>query len=159
MGSFANEHDHPGFESSVPFVPGEIRAAVVYCSDGRFGEQVDDFLRNGLGLSCYGRLVVPGGAACLVGHFAAHLEEEGVAGQLKFLVHGHGMQRVVLIAHEDCSYYLRRLKLPSFDLEEDQRNDLVRAAERVRTFAPDLQVDAFFAQIRDRTIRFEPVRV
>ena len=35
-------------------------AAAVYCSDGRFGEHVDDFLHNALKLPRYDRLAVPG---------------------------------------------------------------------------------------------------
>ena len=45
------------------FDENRIRAAALYCSDGRFGEQIDDFLHNGLKLPRCDRLVVPGGAA------------------------------------------------------------------------------------------------
>jgi hypothetical protein len=33
-----------GFISAQPFEEARIRAASIYCSDGRFGEQMDDFL-------------------------------------------------------------------------------------------------------------------
>lgn len=48
------------FESSVGFDSNRIRAAAVYCSDGRFGEQFDDLLHNKLPLPRYDRLAVPG---------------------------------------------------------------------------------------------------
>ena len=57
------------YKSSAPFDESRIRAAAVYCSDGRFGEQFDDFLHNGLKLPRCDRLAVPGGAASLAGHF------------------------------------------------------------------------------------------
>jgi hypothetical protein len=52
-----------GFISTVPFTEARIRAASIYCSDGRFGEQIDEFLHQGLGLPRYDRLAVPGGPA------------------------------------------------------------------------------------------------
>ena len=77
------------YESSVRFDEGRIRAAAVYCSDGRFGEQIDDFLHNGLLLPRCDRLVVPGGAACLAGHHLAFREEDALIEQLRFLKQVH----------------------------------------------------------------------
>ena len=39
-----------------------LGAAAVYCSDGRYGEHMDDFLHNCLGLPRYDRVAIPGGA-------------------------------------------------------------------------------------------------
>ncbi len=36
------------YESTVPYEGTRIHAAAIYCSDGRVGEQFDDFLQNGL---------------------------------------------------------------------------------------------------------------
>ena len=55
----------PVFVSQTPFDHQRIGAAAVYCSDGRYGEQMDEFLHQGLGLPRYDRVAVPGGAACL----------------------------------------------------------------------------------------------
>src|SRR6185369_10887311 len=93
--------DEPGYLSPYPFDANRIRAAAVYCSDGRYGEHFDDLLQNALQLPRYDRLAVPGGAACLAGHFHAYREEEGVAEQLRFLVQIHDVRRIVLIAHQD----------------------------------------------------------
>ena len=60
------------FKSSEPFDGGRIRAAAVYCSDGRFGDQFDDLMKISLQLPRYDRLAVPGGAACLARHFALY---------------------------------------------------------------------------------------
>ena len=57
--------------SPVRFQESRIRAAAIYCSDGRFGEAFDDFLHNILKLPRYDRLAVPGGAACLAGDILA----------------------------------------------------------------------------------------
>src|SRR5688500_8186023 len=70
------------YTSSIPFSANRVRAAAMYCSDGRFGEQVDQLLHDGLDLPCYDRLAVPGGAACLASHFYAYREEEAVLAPL-----------------------------------------------------------------------------
>lgn len=148
--------DRTIYESPVRFDENRIRAAAVYCSDGRFGDQIDDFLHNGLGLPRYDRLALPGGAACLAGHFLAFRDEEQFLEELRFLVRVHGLQRIVLIAHQDCAFYTHRLDVPPAQLESQQRDDLQKAAERIGSVARSLPVDAFFARKHPGgTIRFE----
>ncbi len=147
------------YQSSVRFDENRIRAAAIYCSDGRFGEQIDDFLHNGLKLPRCDRLVVPGGAACLAGHFLAFREEDGLVEQLRFLIQVHDLQRVVLVAHQDCAFYSERLHVPSTGLESRQREDLQAAAGRLRSFSRSLAVDEFFARKHaDGTVRFESLK-
>ncbi len=134
------------FESSLSFNGNRIRAAAVYCSDGRYGAQCDELMHSALGLPRYDRLAVPGGAACLASHFATFREEEGVLEQLRFLVREHGLERVVLVAHEDCAFYTRRLNISPLQLESQQRDDLKKAIRRVQSLDRDLQVMAFFAR-------------
>jgi hypothetical protein len=144
------------YDAALPFDANRIGAAAVYCSDGRFGEHFDDFLHNALALPRYDRVAVPGGAACLAGHLTAHRDEEAMLDQLRFLIKVHGIERVVLIAHQDCAFYTERLRVASPQLEPRQRDDMQAAAERVRTFAPNLRVEAFFARkCPDGRIRFE----
>jgi hypothetical protein len=144
------------YESSVRFDENRIRAAAVYCSDGRFGEHCDDFLHNALELPRYDRLALPGGAACLAGHFLAYREEEGLVEQLRFLIKAHGLERLVLIAHQDCAFYTERLRVSPRQLETQQREDMQTAIQRVRSFDRSLRVDVFFARKQaDGTIRFE----
>ena len=143
------------FESTCPFGAERIEAAAVYCSDGRFGEQVDELLQTALALPRYDRLAVPGGSACMAGHFPTHLEEKGVAEQLRFLVEAHHLQRVVLIAHEDCAYYTHKLRISPLQLESQQKIDMGKAIRRVQRFGRHLQVDAFFARKHHGKIRFE----
>lgn len=148
----------PFYESSERFDANRILAAAVYCSDGRFGEHFDDLLHNALSLPRYDRLAVPGGAACLAGHFATFREEGGVYEQLRFLVNVHGLEHVVLIAHENCAFYSERLHVSPLQLETQQRDDVKKAVRRVRTLSQTLSVSAFFARIHwNGTIRFDSV--
>src|SRR3954462_2850530 len=100
------------FRSSIPYNPERIGAAAIYCSDGRYNEQFDEFLHRHLGLPRYDRVVVPGAPGCLAGHISAWRAEEAVAEQLRFLIESHERERVVLIAHKGCGYYLKRLHAP-----------------------------------------------
>jgi hypothetical protein len=146
------------YRSAVRFDENRIRAAAIYCSDGRYGEQIDDFLHVGLKLPRCDRLVVPGGPACLAGHFLAFREEDGLIEQFRFLIHVHDIQRVVLIAHQDCAFYGERLHVPSSQRETRQHEDLCVAAERLRAFSRHVAVDRFFARkLDDGTVCFEPV--
>jgi hypothetical protein len=145
------------YESAVPFESARIRAAAVYCSDGRFGEQCDDFLHNALGLPRYDRVAVPGGPACLAGHFAAYREQDAVTAQLEFLIRAHGLQRVVLIAHQDCAFYTAFLDVSPVGLADRQREDLLQAAARVRELGRDLTVETYLAVLDDGVVAFEPV--
>lgn len=147
------------FESSVPFDNRRVQAAALYCSDGRWGEQVDDLLHNRLRLPRYDRLAVPGGAACLAGHFATYREEEGVAAQLRFLVEVHRLEQLVLIAHEDCAFYTDRLHISPLQLESRQREDMQKAIRRVRGFGGYLQVRGFLGRRDGDRIRFEPIEL
>lgn len=148
------------FESSAPFNTDRIRAAAVYCSDGRFGEQFDELLHLALRLPRYDRVAVPGGAACLASHFLTYREEEGVVEQLRFLVNVHGLERVVLIAHEGCAFYSERLNISPLQLETQQRDDMKKAVRRVSAIASNLRVDAFFARKKyGGKIAFESVNL
>lgn len=149
------------YDSRLPYDSARIRAAAVYCSDGRVGEHFDDFLQNGLALPRYDRVALPGGPACLAAHPEATLEEKGVVDELKFLVEVHGLKRVVLVAHANCAFYTTRLGLSEPRLELVQKADLVRAAAYVHRVTGLSNIEAYFAKLVDdgRSIRFEPVQV
>ncbi len=145
------------YSSRIPYVPERIHAAAIYCSDGRVGEHFDDFLTNGLRLPRYDRLALPGGPACLAGHTEAHIQEQGVIDELRFLVEAHGLERVVLIAHAGCAFYGTRLHLPRPYLEPQQRIDLVKSAGFVRRVTGVPHIEGYFARPTGDRVTFEPV--
>ena len=145
------------FVSATPYDSKRIHAAAVYCSDGRVGEQFDDFLQNGLGLPRYDRVAPPGGPACLAGHPQANLEEKGVVDELHFLVEVHRLKRVVLIAHQSCAFYTTRLELKEPRLELLQKADLVRAAAAVHRVTGLEAIEAYFARLVDGKVMFDRV--
>jgi len=149
--------EKPPFESATAYDPARIHAAAIYCSDGRVGEQIDEFLHLGLGLPRYDRVAVPGGPACLAGSLVTFQEARGVEDALRFLLQVHDLEKVVLIAHEGCAYYRERLRVPDASLITEQRHDLEKAAAVVRRFQADLVVDSFLARLSGTRVRFEPL--
>lgn len=145
------------FVSSVPYESERIFAAAVYCSDGRIGDQVDDFLHHGLGLPRYDRVACPGGPVALSGRFSASWDTRGVEEQLRFLGQVHDVRTVVLIAHASCAYYSHRLSIPAEHLEREQVTDLERATMTVNRLLWKVAVQRFFARKNGTEISFEQV--
>jgi hypothetical protein len=143
------------FVSSIPFEEARIRAASIYCSDGRYGEQMDDFLHRGLHLPRYDRLAVPGGPACLSGSLAVFWEGRSVEQQLEFLCRVHEIERVVLIAHEGCAFYREAMKVPADQILARQLADLAAAKVRIRRIRAALAVDGFLARRVQSTVQLE----
>lgn len=142
-------------ESDLPFVATRIGAGAVYCSDGRYGDQIDDLLHHGLGLPAYDRLALPGGAACLAGYANCFFEEQALLRHVEFLMEVHQLNRLVLIAHENCAFYHHRLHVASQRLKLQQLNDLSKAAECIARRWRGLKIDAFFAATVKERVRFE----
>lgn len=145
------------FVSTVPYSAERIYAAAVYCSDGRVGDQIDEFLHHGLGFPHYDRVACPGGPVVLADRFQAFWDGRGVEEQIRFLTQVHDVRTVVLIAHEGCAYYARRLGIPADRLELEQKEDLLRATKTVQRLAPFAAVQRYVAFRSDTQIGFERV--
>ena len=154
-----DEHHSQSFESSVLYEDARINAAAVYCSDGRLGEQFDDFLHNSLKLPRYDRIAVPGGPACLAEHFATYRQGDAVASQLEFLINAHQIKRVILIAHEACAFYTQWLQISPLAMKEQQIEDIAKASSRVKQFASDLSVETYFARMQNKRVIFDRVAI
>jgi hypothetical protein len=147
------------YHSPILFNEDRIRAAAVYCSDGRYGEQFDDFLHNALKLPRYDRLAIAGGPGCFAGHFMAYREAEGAAEHLRFLARVHKLEKVVLIQHEGCAFYREVLNARPGEALKMQTEDLAKAAFRIRQLAWDLNVEAYVCRRKDELLWFEPVEL
>jgi hypothetical protein len=145
------------YQSPTPYETGRIHALALYCSDGRIGEQIDDFLHEGLGLPRYDRLACPGGPVALAGRLLTMWETRGVEDQLRFLVRVHAAKQAVLVAHEGCAYYGERLGIPPERAKQEQRADLDSAGAAVQRIDPAIEVAAFFAHVEGTEVWFERV--
>jgi hypothetical protein len=144
------------YTATVPFDARRVGAAAVYCSDGRYGEQMDQFLHEGLGLPRYDRVAIPGGAGCLAGHTAAMFDRTALERQLRFLIEAHALTRVVLIAHHDCGFYRHRVRIPGGrSISEQQAIDLKKSCDQIRLWCPQVEVEAYYANPAGGRVTFE----
>lgn len=144
------------FRSSIPWEHERIGAAAIYCADGRYNDQADEFLHTQLHLPRYDRVAIPGGAACLAPHALAMRERGALEKQLRFLIEAHALSRVILIAHEDCGFYKHVLRLRT-PLEPQQHADLRLVAAAIRSWSSGVQVETYFARKVEGFVQFEPV--
>jgi hypothetical protein len=145
------------FVSHVPYERERIHAAALYCSDGRVGDHIDDFLHNGLGLPHYDRVACPGGPVALADRFQAFWDARGIEEQIRFLTQVHDVKTIVLIAHEACAYYARRLSIPPDRIEVEQKLDLHKATKTVERIAPFVTVKRYMARRHGEAVGFEVV--
>jgi hypothetical protein len=83
---------------------------------------------------------------------------EAVRSAATFLVRGHAIKHVVLVAHEGCGYYrARSLGHDARRVVERQISDLQSAARWFRLSLPGVDVALFYARAAGRTISFHPV--
>jgi hypothetical protein len=133
------------FVAKTPWSDQRPRALVVYCSDGRWHAQVEEFIcaQDCQRADLY---AVPGGPAAF-NLWGASFDENRVAEQtLRFLREHHQLETVWLIAHQDCAYY--RMRYGTFDpasTTSRQFEDLERAREAIVRFGRPLQVHKVFA--------------
>lgn len=143
------------YSSTVPFEEQRVHAVAIYCSDGRYGDPVDEFLHHHLGLPNYDRMTIPGGPAWLGFRGAASLSQYGlVRDQIDFLVQVHRLRRAVLIAHYGCAYYARHYVGDADALLPTQLQDLRDAANTLKTWYPSLKVEAYVARAAQGRVHF-----
>jgi hypothetical protein len=143
--------------SQIPFNHERVGAAAIYCSDGRYGDQMDDFLHNACSWPRYDRLALPGGAAVWSGHFSVLWDESVLRKYLEFLVRTHALSQLALIAHQSCGFYREWLHVPPAEIEQRQHADLRAARARIAQALPGLEVHTFFAQLHGTTVQFHTV--
>jgi hypothetical protein len=143
--------------SSRPFDAQRVGAVAIYCSDGRYNEQFDEFLHTQLGLPRYDRLTLPGGPGALAGHFMAYRDEEALVDQLGFLIEAHKLERVVLIAHAGCGFYLKKLGIAERAMRARQEEDLGKAAARIAGISSRVRAESYFASPGESGVVIERV--
>lgn len=94
------------------------RVLVVACSDGRLQAQVDEFLAEGLGVTEYDRLYLPGGPGALATSGLDFSRADRAIAELSFLLDAHRIEEVLLLFHGPgeggpkeavCADYARKL--------------------------------------------------
>ena|SRR3989442_132213 len=134
----------------------ESGVMVVHCSDPRYQPHFQDFLRSGLHLERYGLIAVPGGPQLLT--LSEYLPKFSWAGWrwIKFMTGLMQPERIILIAHDDCRWYLdQRFWGQPAGLRERQIKDLQRVRGEIRERFPNSRVELFYARLEDGRAGFE----
>jgi len=112
---------------------------VVACSDGRFQQEVDEFLHEHLRISQYDRCYIPGGAGALVPGGVEFTRASQIRKECCFLIEAHGIERVVLLFHGPahggpeeavCGDYKRRFPTKSAEAVRERQNEDAEAILR-----------------------------
>jgi len=130
---------------------------VVYCSAFDFRRYFDEFLDKGLALKAYDLIAVPGGAQIMTSmHFFPKIANFMLR-WVEFLVKAHDLHRIVILGHEDCSWYKDfRFGPIHLDLRERQLNDMTEVAAMLRK-SLNVQVDLFYARPKAEKMEFVTV--
>jgi hypothetical protein len=145
------------FVSRVPYEHTHPRVLAVYCSDGRFTDAVEDLAQH-LGHERIDTLTIPGGPGMLNRWVADYMASEFVTHSARFLIAGHHITEVLLLAHAGCGYYQSRHGGlgPEF-IAHQQLEDLRFAARELKQAHPGLTVHLYFVRPHGTRIHFEPV--
>ncbi len=132
---------------------------VLHCSDGRFTNAVQGLLTAN-GCPNYDIMALAGGPALLDMTNASMVEVEAMRGSTSFLVKGHGIKKVYLVAHEGCGFYKRRYGGQSNAwLRDRQVRDLQVAAAWFKKTHPKVEALLYMAipSTTGGTVQFFPV--
>jgi hypothetical protein len=145
------------FVATAVYEPSHPSALALYCSDGRFTESVEELLRS-LGHARLDTLTMPGGPGLFNVWMSGMSDSTAIATGAKFLIEGHKIARVILVAHEGCGYYRKHLggRSPA-DIREKQEDDLRLAARALQGIRSGLRVDRYYARVADHRVAFDVV--
>ncbi|NCO40579.1 MAG: hypothetical protein GW911_18510 [Armatimonadetes bacterium] len=136
-----------------------VDTLAVFCSDGRFKQMVDQFLRDGLKIPNCDVFAVPGGAGWLTVGMFNHKECDVANRWLDALIQKHNLKRAVLLAHEDCAFYKEKCKGSSpLEIQKQQLTELHEAGDRLQRMAGSVQVELYYADIVDDHVTFKRVK-
>ena len=151
------EQADPSHVFSDDYDPDHPKALALYCSDGRFTRGVERLVRH-LGFERLDTLTMPGGPALLDTKSASLVEANAVRASVSFLVRGHELEEILLVAHEGCGYYRRRYALQTAEqIKAQQLVDLAAAAAWATRAHAGLRVDTYYASAREGRVVFDRV--
>jgi len=149
----------PLTEPTENWVGPQVDTLAVFCSDGRFKQMTDHFLKDGVKAPNCDLFAVPGGPGWLTVDMFNYNECDVATRWIRELIEKHGLKRVLLIAHEDCAFYKDKYKdLSPADIQKRQLAELHLAQERVEQLGHKVQVELYYADIVDDHVTFKRVK-
>lgn len=129
----------------------------IHCADPRYQTAFHDFLSRDLKLERYALVAVPGGPQFLT--VSEQLPKFGWAGWrwMKFLGKLNPVDRVILIAHDDCRWYHNMGFLRGADPKTKQIADLHQIRAALREHFESATVECWFARLENDRAVFDSV--
>lgn len=126
----------------------ESGVLVVHCSDPRYQEPFHDFVHDQLRIDRYALLAIPGGPQFLT--LAEYLPKFSWVGWrwVKFLGDLGNSARVILLAHDDCRWYMDgRFGSAPPSLREKQIKDLRAVCAEMRERFGNIGIELYYARM------------
>jgi hypothetical protein len=142
------------FIATTPWSSTRPETLVVCCSDGRWHQQVEEFIREQVSQRA-DMYAVPGGPAGFSLWSSSFDESKVTEKAFRFLADHHALEAVWLMAHQDCAYY--RTKYGPLDegyIFRRQREDLDRATEMILRWYPNLLVRKVYVSLQHGRVSF-----
>ncbi len=139
----------PVYVADLPWDAERPQTVVVTCVDGRWYRHFQEFAREHLKAGpCTDFMAVPGGIEPMTLADDVPKDFNFFRRRLEALVDAHGTRRIVLIAHQDCAWYLTRMgAAPGDAVRAKQIADMRRAASWLRARFDGVVVQPYFARL------------
>jgi hypothetical protein len=145
--------------ANLAYEPTHPDALAVYCSDGRFTEAIEALVKHN-GHPRLDTLTIPGGPGLLELTSSSYATLETLRNAASFLIVGHHIKTVTLVAHDGCGYYKDRYRLESEEaMKRRQIADLRGAAKWVRATHQGVAVTCYFARPQEGHVTFDDVEI
>jgi carbonic anhydrase len=133
----------------------QVQAVALTCVDYRFRRPFQDFLA-GLQLTDVDHIALAGGAKGLLSPAAV---QDELFANFEIAFNKHGVERVILINHQDCGGYGGSSAFGGLDAELDfQRAQLRQAVSTLGVRYPEKQIEAYLGRLNDAgEVSFEKV--
>ncbi|MBU0983068.1 MAG: hypothetical protein KKA42_04310 [candidate division Zixibacteria bacterium] len=144
-----------------PLYPLETRkpeALVIHCGDPRFQTAFRRFITEELGIASYAPVIIGGGVHAFGAQSFLPKNFKILWQQVKFFVKEGGINQIIIINHEDCTWYDKMKGYGStLDLPLRGKLDLQTAARVILKDFARVQVRTFWAGIDDGRVSFREI--
>jgi len=143
---------------SRPIGTNQSHVVVIHCSDPRYQPHFQDFLKNGLNLTHYGLIAIPGGVELLSPSERSDMLRSQGAAWFDFMSKLMKAERCIFVGHADCRWYVaNNIEANEACLKDHVSRDLIAVGEEVQRLFPSVKVETYFAEIEGQQATFTAV--
>ncbi len=129
----------------------ESKVLLVSCVDPRFSDDFRKFTRDKFGNFVH--LSIPGGIGALVLPDLMPKPFKVLKQQIKFIVNGMDIEKIILISHDDCKWY-KHNKGYFRGLQPEQQKLDITSAKKIIEEEYDIQVECIHAGLKNGKVVF-----